>query len=149
MPASADDMIAALNAFNPDPGDAGTVHTLYTITEGFDALSETEKKRVIPHMFRVMERGWEADLGSPGPMVHAIETLGVPTYLALLTESVKSRPMYLNLWMVNRILNVTKDSAERATLLDLLRAVRDDPKWADVSEQADDFLKHQGESAAG
>ena len=142
-------MIAALDAFDPDPADAGTVHTLYTITEDFDSLSETEKKRVIPHMFRVMERGWEADLGSPGPMVHAIETLGVPAYLELLVESVRRRPMYLNLWMLNRLLNVTQDADARTMLANLLRAVRDDPKWADVSDVAADFLKHHGEAEAG
>src|SRR5689334_20949636 len=133
MATSANEMIAALNAFNPDPDDAGTVHALYTITEGFDSLSEAEKKRVIPHMFPVMERGWEADLGSPGPMVHAIETLDVPAYLPLLVESVRRRPMYLNLWMLNRILNVTRDGDEHTILLNLLREVRDDPRWADVS----------------
>jgi len=149
MATSADEMIAALNAFNPDQDDAVTVHTLYTITEGFDSLSEAEKERVIPHMFSVMERGWEADLGSPGPMVHAIETLGVHAYLALLVESVRRRPMYLNLWMVNRILNVARDGDEHTMLLNLLREVRDDPRWADVSDVAADFLKHQGDAAAG
>jgi hypothetical protein len=105
-------------------------------------------------MFRVMERCPEADLGSPGPLVHSIESvgkvLGIPAYEALLVDSVRRRPMYLNLWMVNRILNVAPVGPQRTALLALLEEVRDDPRWAGLaSDEAADFLKHQAERAAG
>jgi hypothetical protein len=148
MASPADDMIAALDAFRPDPADPGTELALVYMTEGFDQLSEADKTRIVPHMFRVMERGWDADVGNPGPMVHAIETLGIPAYVEQLTESVRRRPMYLNLWMVNRILNVTENGSERTALMTLLRGVCEDPKWADVSDVAAGFLKHQGDAAA-
>lgn len=97
-----------------------------------------------------MERWPEADLGSPGPLVHAIESLGVHAYESLLVESVRRRPMYLNLWMVNRILNVAPDGPQRTVLLKLLGEVRDNPQWAGVpSDEAAGFLKHQAERMAG
>lgn len=150
MASAADDIVAALDAFVADPTDAATVGDLYRVTEGFDALPEADKARVVPAMFRVMERWPEADLGSPGPLVHSIESLGVPAYQALLVESVHRRPMYLNLWMVNRILNVAPDGPQRTALLALLQDVRDDPKWAGLaSDEAADFLRHQAERPAG
>jgi hypothetical protein len=118
------------------------------VTEGFDALTPEAKASDIPAMFRVMERWPEADLVSPGPLVHCIESvgksLGVPAYEPLLVDSVRRRPMYLNLWMVNRILNVAPDGPQRTLLLGLLEEVRDDPRWAGLaSDEAADFLKHQ------
>jgi hypothetical protein len=145
-----DRMIAALDAFVADPTDEATVGDLYSVTEGFDDLSELERARVIPAMFRVMERHPAADLGSPGPLVHAIESLGVPAYEAQLLDSVHRRPTYLNLWMVNRILNVASaDESRRAALLSLLCGVQENPKWLDVAGVAADFLRHQAERPAG
>src|SRR4051812_40289778 len=100
-------------------------------------------------MFRVMEQGWDADLGSPGPMVHGIETLEVSAYAAPLIESVRRRPMYLNLWMVNRILNVTQDTEERLVWMNLLREVCKSSERADGSQIAAGFLKHQGGATTG
>jgi hypothetical protein len=147
MTPSADRMIADLDAFVADPTDVATLSNLYVATKGFDALAEADKARVVPAMFRVMEKWPKADLGTPGPMVHAIESLGVPEYEAMLVQSVRRQPMYLNLWMVNRILNIAPDGPQRAALLALFRDVRDDPKWAgQVSDEAADYLEHQGEA---
>jgi hypothetical protein len=144
MASAPDRLLAELVAFVPADGCA--VRDLYRITGEFDKLTPSDKMRVLPAMFGVMERLPDADLGSPGPLVHSIETLGIPAYEMLLIESVRRRPMYLNLWMVNRILNGEPDKPQRERLLTLLREVRDDPRWEGVaSEVAADFLKHQAE----
>ena len=119
-----------------------TVRDLYAVTQDFDALSEADQVRVIPAMFRVMERWPKADLGSPGPLVHAIELLEVSTYGQLLTESVRRRPMYLNLWMANRILNANPPDPE--LWLGLLRSVAQNPAAsAETKAEAASFVKHQ------
>ena len=139
-------MIAELGALVPSDACVGK---LYELTESFDKLAPGEKLRVLPAMFGVMERCPGVDLGSPGPLVHLIESQGVAAYETLLLESVRRRPMYLNLWMVNRILNVISHAEQREGLLTLLRDVRDDPMWAGaVSEEAAQFLAIQAERPA-
>jgi hypothetical protein len=142
MPSAADRMIAALDAFVADPTDRTTVFDLNAVTKDFDSLSDEDQERVIPAMFRVMERWPGADLGSPGPLVHAIEMLELSTYGELLTESVRRRPMYLNLWMVNRVLN--GDAPDPEPWLGLLRSIVKDPAVSgDMKAQAADYIKYQ------
>jgi hypothetical protein len=90
----------------------------------------------IPELFGVMERMPEADLGSPGPLVHTLE--GLKGYEAELMRSVRRSPSLLSVWMMNRILNteVAKDVRqsymsllnEAATRPDVPKAVRDDAR---------------------
>src|SRR5262245_35873411 len=142
MQTSADKMIAALGAFEAGPKDYHAEHDLYQITDGFDNLGD--KARVVPSMFAVIERCGEADLGSPGPLVHCIESLGYEHYLGQLVDSVRRKPTYLNVWMVNRILNADIPEDHRQQLLGLLRQVSISPAAsATIAEQANGFLQHQ------
>jgi hypothetical protein len=142
MQTIADKMIAALGAFEAGPNDDHAVSDLYEITDGFDTLPD--KARVVPSMFSVIERCGEADLGSPGPLVHCIESLGYEQYLSQLVDSVRRKPTYLNVWMVNRILNAGIPDDHRQQLLGLLRSVSTNPAAsASVAEVANGFLQHQ------
>jgi hypothetical protein len=109
-----------------------------------------EKGRVVPAMFALIERYPDADLGTPGPLVHCIESLGVARYQQQLIDSVRRQPAQLNVWMVNRILNSNLDPSHRQALLDLLRSVPRHPSApARVVELARGFLAHQADRAAG
>lgn len=142
MKTAADDMIAALNAFEAGEDDNENQFRLYQITEGFDGLADRE--RIASAMFALMERFPDADLGSPGPLVHAIESLGVAKYEPFLIESVRRQPGNLNVWMVNRILNDQIDSAHRESLLGLMESVVRHPRVpAQVAIRARDFLAYQ------
>jgi hypothetical protein len=125
MQSATDKMIAALVAFNASPNDNDAVYNLYNITEGFEALPD--KARVIPAMFSLMERCVGADLGSPGPLVHCIESVGSEHYLAHLLDSLRRQPTYLTVWMVNRILNSEVPQTQRKQLLNSLEAVVENP----------------------
>ncbi len=139
---SADMMIAALGAFEAGPNGDRAEYVLYRITDGFDNLKD--KARVIPSMFSVIERCGEADLGSPGPLVHCIESLGYEHYLSQLVDSVRRKPTTLSIWMVNRILNSDISEAHRQQLLGLLRSVSISPAAsASVAEKANGYLQHQ------
>jgi hypothetical protein len=121
MHSDTDKMIAGLDTFNVGSRDDHAVSDLYGITENFDTLPD--KARVIPSIFSVMERSDGADLGSPGPLVHCLESLGYECYLSQLVDSVLRQPTYLNVWMVNRILNSEIPDNHRQQLLDLLQSV--------------------------
>jgi len=56
-----------------------------------------------PLLYSLMERLHQADLGSPGPVVHALEAWD--GYRRLLAESLRRKPTPLTVWMANRILN--------------------------------------------
>jgi hypothetical protein len=94
-----------------------------------------------PVMFRTMERLDGVELGTPGPLVHTLETWrGV--YEKLLGESVRRKPTPLSVWMVNRILNVRPPDAE--SWLALLRSVAENPAAShEAKAVAKGFIKYQ------
>lgn len=134
------DKIAAIESFVPTDDDTDNVYYLYQIFEGFRSLSHRE--RAIPAMFSLIERFPEADLGSPGPLVHELED--IPEYQPLLRESLHRQPTDLTVWMVNRILNSQLDPAQREIWLNELRAALTHPlSPTSTKESAYDFLQHQ------
>lgn len=96
---------------------------LHDITEALLELPKPE--RAIKSFFDVMERMPEADLGTPGPLVHTLEKL--PGYQTELAASIKRIPTHLSLWMVNRILNVTKVEGDREHWLKLFSTAAKHP----------------------
>jgi hypothetical protein len=146
MATSADTTIASLESFAARD-DGGDEETLYRIVEAFEELPD--RLRVLPAMFAVMERYPEADLGSPGPLVHSIERIPVAEYEPFLRASVECQPGQLNVWMVNRILNSQLSEQQREQLLALLKRVTSHPRALETTRQtAERFLKHQAERQA-
>ena len=87
------------------------------------------------------EKMYGCELGSPGPLVRAIESL--ENYLEPLAESVRRHPTYYTLWMVNRYLN-TIDKTTCCLWLELLKESIKYPRATkDTKEQAAFFLEHQ------
>src|ERR1051326_2638174 len=54
-----------------------------------------------PVLFKTMERLDDVELGTPGPLVHTLESWP-GKYEALLKESVARKPSPLTVWMINR-----------------------------------------------
>lgn len=94
-----------------------------------------------PVMFGVMERLDAVDLGSPGPLVHTMERWS-GRYELFLAESVRRKPSYLAVWMVNRILNA--DPVDWREWMELLRGVEAHPLATEEAKgTAQRFLKYQ------
>lgn len=148
MALTADEMIAALDHFEADSDFDENQARLYPIMEGFKELPDRE--RIVPAMFALMERFPDQHLGTPGPLVHSIESLGIERYEPQLIDSVRRQPTDLNVWMVNRILNSNLPPEHRRQLLDLMRSVPEHPKVAPrVAESARGFLQHQAKKQMG
>lgn len=109
-----------------------------------DALLELpHPERAVSALFNVMERMPEADLGTPGPLVYTLERMK-GTYEEELARSIQRIPAPLSVWMVNRILNKTKDAAQREPWLGLLRIAAEHPASTyNVREDAKHFLLMQ------
>jgi hypothetical protein len=107
-----------------------------------------DSETVLPSIFGVMERYPEADLGSPGPLVHEAEA--IKGYTKYLSESVSRRPSMLALWMINRVLNAIEPDGERLPWISALRSVAESPSCSEaLRQEAVNFLMHQrGASAA-
>jgi hypothetical protein len=140
MSRTIDDLVSQLHAFEPTGDGADNVHRLNELLAGFAALPGCE--RVAPALLALLERHPQADFGTPGPLVHALESQ--PAWPQLLAGSLERQPTELTAWMANRLLNSKLARDERATWLKRLTAVASHPlAAAGVRDSAIRFLDFQ------
>jgi hypothetical protein len=133
-------IISQLERFVPDENEDNSF-ALNQLLSHLPALAD--RHFAIEPMFRLMEKFPEADLGSPGPLVHEIEAM--PSYAPQLLSSLARRPTNLSVWMVNRILNATITKADRLQWLEQLRLAASHPAAPPaVQAGAREFLAFQG-----
>jgi hypothetical protein len=72
--------------------------------------------------FQFIERNAQAELGTPGPLVHFLERHH-PRHCRHLVESVRRHPTSQTVWMLNRLLNGRPADRDRAEILELLASV--------------------------
>jgi hypothetical protein len=125
--------------FAYDNPTANGLEELWTICEELRGRSAVME--VADDIFDLMERLDDVDLGSPGPLVHALESTGT-AYEPNLQASVRRRPAPLSVWMVNRILNT--DRADRRSWLDLMAMAAAHPLASEATRaDARGFLAFQ------
>jgi len=140
MTGSVDALLAHLQAFHPTDDGADNVHRLNELLAGFAGLPGAE--RVAPALLQLLERHPQADFGTPGPLVQALESQA--GYPELLAESLARQPTELTAWMANRLLNSKLARDERAAWLKRLTVVTSHPKAAPaVRDSAIRFLDFQ------
>jgi hypothetical protein len=82
------------------------------------------------------------DLGTPGPLVHTLESL--PDYQEFLVASLRRQPTPLTVWMLNRIINGTTDNQERTAWLQLMQDCLSHPTCSPMTRaEAQVFLDYQ------
>ena len=108
--------VEALQTFAPSP-DGKTVRRLYGVVEGLRDVAYA--RRAFPAVFGLFERYSEAELGSPGPLVHCVEAIG--GFHDELAASLRRRPTFHTIYMAKKVLRLAADDAERAPWLGLLR----------------------------
>ena len=144
MPRNVVDIIAdldALAAHDFDYTKAGA-NGLERLDALCDELQQTNDPAAsVPAMYRTMERLDDVELGSPGSIVHTLESWS-GGYETLLAQSVRRKPTPLSVWMVNRILNAGPPDAE--SWLAALRSVLDNPNASEETKAgAMSFLEYQ------
>ena len=146
MPRSFDQIVhelGMLGAEDFDYGEPGSngMERLHELTDELLLLPQPEKG--IRALFDVIERMPETDLGSPGPIVHTLERL-LGHYENELADSIRRRPAFLSVWMVNRILNGARTSEQKAYYMDLLRVAAEHPSAPESARrEANDFIRYQ------
>ncbi|MGB8353302.1 MAG: hypothetical protein WCD79_05405 [Chthoniobacteraceae bacterium] len=140
--------LAALQARDFDsktPGAKGG-ERLAELTRELRELPQPE--RAVPALFDVMERMPDSDLGTPGPLVHTLESMP-GRYESELVESLRRRPVVLSIWMVNRILNAAVDMEQRQFYINLLGDAVAHPEASElVRDQALHFIQYQAKKSA-
>jgi hypothetical protein len=141
-----EEIVAGFRALQASDFDYENInaHGPERLSELTDALmSVPEPERAVPEMFSVMERMPEADLGSPGPLVHTMERWR-GGYEHELVNSVRRCPSLLSVWMVNRILNSDLPGDTRRSYMSLLNDAATHPTASEsVRESARDFIDFQ------
>lgn len=102
--------------------------------------SELEFIEVI---LQFMEQNPSLDYGMPGPLVHYLEKFYGHGYENKLFASLLRHPVMHTTWMLNRIINGTKDIKERSKLIELLKNIENHP-LVDVETKnlAEHFLQN-------
>lgn len=132
-------IVSVLRSFESKDFDRCIPAQLYELID--DLMKLPNPNQVIPELFALMERLPDADLGSPGPIVHALERMN---YVPELEASILRRPTLLTIWMVNRILNGQLSAERRTHFLDLLASVENHPSADETTRsEARDFIRLQ------
>ena len=137
-----DVVIASLDGFVPVEEESENIDRLYRDLTALAALPPAVRLPAVPAMLRLIERFPDAELGSPGPLVHELES--IPGYEELLVDSLQRQPQDLTVWMANRILNADLALDTRARWLTILREVLHHPHASELTkEAAAEFLDYQ------
>jgi hypothetical protein len=94
-------------------------------------------------ILRFMENHPDVDYGTPGPLVHFVETF--PNYEEKLIESVERQPTPNTVGMLNRMINGKRDDAQewQAAISVLERVLENHAADAMTRSRACDYLKFQ------
>ena len=147
MPRTFDQLLAEFAALMPSDfnDECAGLDRLRGLTD--ELMSQPQPERAIPTLFGVMERMPVTEMGTPGPLVHTLEQMR-GHYEEELAKSIKRRPANSSVWMVNRILNGTRDPRQRQLYLDLLRIAAEHPSAPEsVKHGAEHFIQHQARAA--
>ncbi len=131
-------MLAALKSVDTSVDDLS--FELIDVVAPLETMKEGE--RPIKELFQFMEQHDKADLGGPGPIVHALEAAG--GYEGELLESIRRKPGTYSLMMVHRLLGSKLPAAKRKQwLAELGRIAADKNCAADARREAKGYLALQ------
>ena len=120
-----------------DPAATG-MERLYRLCDELSAVCTT--KEAAPVLFALAERLEEAYLGSPGPVVHALEQMS--GYEPYLRESLLRKPTSVTVGMANRLANARR--WDRESWVQIMETVAASPRARpEVRESASQFARRQ------
>ena len=144
-----EEILADFDALNSSEYDfrLGNYEGQERVRQLCDELLEAPQPELeIPTLFAVFEGLPDADFGAPGVLVFTIE--GMPNYELELVHSIRRKPTYYTVWMVNRIVNgLSHDGAseeQRAFWLNLMIEASTHPMADEAAkEEAQEFVAFQ------
>lgn len=108
-------------------------------------VSEGAGVETVEPILRFIEEHPAVDFGSPGPLVHFTERFYGFGYEDTLLESIDRRPTALTVWMLNRVINGTKEPLHRRKFVAAMKDVVSHPLANDeVRQRANRFVERAG-----
>ena len=120
-----------LSVLEPDKSDALQAD-LYDLVDLLD--EDKDISPVYRSVFSFFENYPEADVGNPGPLVHLLERK-YPDYMEELLESLETKPAYITVFMLSRILNSVLLENDRARYMSLLQKISESKTAHDMAIQ--------------
>ena len=132
-----------VQSFAPTGDEAADCEALYALLEDIgEARRDPDVRRALVGIF---ERYPDADLGSPGPIVHALEELPLDEHVALLADSLHREPTQMAIWMSERCFRSPDiTGAMRELLTAALARVRDAAEDRATADAAAESLRSYG-----
>jgi hypothetical protein len=111
-----------------------------TLTEAWSAAGVGVES--IDPILEFMEAHPDQDYGMPGALVHFVEEFDDKDYVGRLIKSISRKPTMLTVWMLNRVINGTREPARKEARISAMRLAATNPK-ADIQtlEEINHFLK--------
>jgi len=92
-------------------------------------------------ILRFMEQQPSCDFGTPGPLTHYMEGFYGNGYEDKLVESIERKPTFQTIWMLNRVINSTRNLELREKFGTVLERARYNPDVEDeLRSQIDHFI---------
>jgi hypothetical protein len=97
-------------------------------------------------ILRFMEEHPHLDYGTPGALVHFVEKFHQKGYEERLIECVARKPTTLTVWMLNRVINGSKEPDRKRSLVATMREAACNPNTDNRTlERVNGFLEHLSE----
>ena len=122
-----------IDSFVPTGDESDDVGRLYDLTDAIESAGATAD--LTPNLLAIFERNPDADLGSPGPIVHCIESSGMDVFVPHLVASIRAKPTMATLWMAERCLRSNPSESLVDVLLSALATI---PANSGASQQLRD-----------
>ena len=125
----------ALSSFTPTGDESTDVARLYEITDAINV--DKIAAECVTEILAVFERHPDADLGSPGPLVHCIETVPMESFVPKIAKSLKRAPSLMTLWMADRCLRSNPTTDQAAVLVAAIKTIANfDGASSDLKSEA-------------
>lgn len=134
--------IVRLRDFSPTDDEAFDVGTLYGLIDELGRLKHAVEVR--GELIRIFERHPDASLGSPGPIVHALEESPIDDHVDLLVEALGRQPTVMTVWMAERCFRSNLSDRNRQALLNVLRGAAEKPMSEEIASSIEEALEEYG-----
>lgn len=111
----------------------------YELSEKWNA--EQDSYKAVDPILLFLEKHPGLDVGSPGPLVRFVEQFSGDKYEAKLLQSIRRKPTAHTVWMLNRVINGTKDPEQKQPYIAAMSEATNHPLAnATARDQASHFL---------
>jgi hypothetical protein len=136
------DALTRLREISPTGNETVDIDALYALVDQLGQLKHAADIR--RELFMIFERNPDAELGSPGPIVHTLEESPIDEHVDLLAESLRRKATIMTVWMAERCFRSDLSDQNRNALVGALRCAAKVSKGGELAASIDEALREYG-----